>query len=135
MEITMGKKLRYLGLVTVFSAIFISGCATVQVAQDAKGTGKKRVFDKPESMVWPAMQTAITATGGQIISQDQDTCSILARYGASLFSWGERVAIFCTPLSESKTETEVVSKRAISVNITASDWTHKVYGILERELR
>lgn len=113
---------------------FLSGCASVQVAKDARGTGQKKIYEKPMSQVWDAMKQAVLKTGGSIKSENTDDCSILAEYGAGLFSWGERVGVFCVVISENKTETEVVSKRAVSMNITASDWTNDIYKELDKLL-
>lgn len=121
-------------LVMAIVSIMLGGCASVQVAKEAEGTGSIRIYDKPKAEVWVAMKMAIDETGGQIVNEDEEQCTVLANYSVSLFSWGERVAIFCRPISESKTETEVISKRAVAVNITASDWTEEVYAVLEREL-
>lgn len=131
----MNKQYRFFSTVVLCTAILLGGCATSQVAKDAKGTGVKKVYDKPTSAVWNAMKTAVSKTGGEVAEENEQECSILAIYNASAFSWGERVGIFCSKQSESKTETEVVSKRAISVNITATDWTEEIYKILDEELK
>ena len=46
----------------------------------------------------------------------------LAERGVSAFSWGERVAIFVMPDSPARTSVEVVSKRAGTLNITATNF-------------
>lgn len=118
------------------SIIFItlSGCATVEVAKDARGTGQQKIYDKPKSEVWVAMKQAVLSTGGSVVSENANDCSILADYGVGLVSWGERVGVFCVVISPNKTETEVVSKRAVSMNITASDWTNAIYKELDKLL-
>ena len=126
----------YIFTLTLLGAVLLlGGCATTQVAQDAKGTGMKKVYEKPIPVVWKAMHKAITETGGDITQENMQDCTILAEYGVSAFSWGERIGIFCTKQSANTTETEVVSKRAVSVNITADDLTEKIYMILDSELK
>jgi len=81
------------------------------------------------------MKVAVFKTGGKVTEENKHDCSILADYGVSAFSWGERVGVFCSKIDRNKTETEVVSKRAISVNITSTDWTEQIYKILDEELK
>lgn len=126
------RRLRNFGLCL---AISLGGCATPQIALDAKGTGAKNVYDKPKPAVWIAMKKAVRETGGVISVENETGCEIAAKYGVTAFSWGERVGLFCRPLSGDRTETEVVSKPAISVNVTAKDWTREIYNVLDAELR
>lgn len=127
------KKITQIAFIFIF--IILSGCASVQVAKDARGTGQKKIYEKPMSQVWGAMKQAVLNTGGSIVSENTNDCSILAKYGVGAFSWGERVGVFCVVISENKTETEVVSKRAVSMKITASDWTKDIYKELDELLK
>lgn len=115
--------------------LLLGGCATPQIALDAKGTGVVKVYDKPKPVVWTAMKKAVRGTGGAIAVENEKDCEIAAKYGVTAFSWGERVGLFCRSLSADRTEIEVVSKPAISVNITARDWTSEIYEALDTELR
>ncbi len=130
------KSLDYIFTSALLSvSLLLGGCATTQVAQGAKGTGVTKVYERPIPVVWKAMNKAITETGGDITQEDIQECSILAEYGVSAFSWGERVGVFCTKQSANTTEIEVVSKRAVSVNVTADDLTEKIYTVLDSELK
>ena len=83
--------------ITILSAVLIlCGCATSQIAKEAKGTGVKKTYEKTSSVVWDAMKIAVSKTGGEIEEENEQDCSILANYGVSAFSWGERVGVFCT---------------------------------------
>lgn len=112
-----------------------AGCASVEVAKEGQGTGEKRTYRASVDRVWAAIPGAIAQTGGSVKESDRAKCSVLAEYGVSLVSWGERVGVFCYGRSANETEVEVVSRRAVGMNITASDWTQKIFGILDRELR
>ena len=131
----MKNKSRILNITILSAVLALSGCATSQVAKEAKGTGIKKTYEKSSSIVWDAMKEAVSSTGGEITEENKRDCSILADYSVSAFSWGERVGIFCTELGSNKTETEVVSKRAVSVNISSTDWTEEIYKILDKELK
>jgi hypothetical protein len=59
---------------------------------------------------------------------------VLAEYGVSAFSWGERVGVFSRRAGKGETRVEVVSKRAVAVNVTAKDRTDEIFAALERVL-
>lgn len=113
----------------------VSGCASVGVAQDAKGTGVKRIYQKPVSEAWRAMRNAVVSTGGVIKEEDKEDCSVLSEYGVSWFSWGERVGVFCRAVTPTQTEIEIVSKPAVSTNVTATDWTSAIFRQLDSHLK
>lgn len=117
-----------------FYIIFLNGCATTEAAKESKGTGTKKIYEKPMSEVWIAMKAAVEITGGKIVEENVGECTILATYWSSAFSWGERVGLFCVELSPTQTEIEVISKRAVAMNITAADWTEKIYAALDKQL-
>ncbi|WP_321779093.1 hypothetical protein [Sulfurimonas sp.] len=88
----MNNKLSIMTFFTIIIiAILSSGCSTVQVAKDSKGTGTKKIYTKSKLEVWSAMKIAVVNTGGEIVEEDTNKCSVLAKYGVSAFSWGERV--------------------------------------------
>jgi hypothetical protein len=53
-------------------------------------------------------------------------CYVLAERGATLFSWGEKVAVFVAKANVTETKVEVVSKRALATNIIAPNWESEV---------
>ena len=128
-------KSHFVAIVMLATALTLAGCATSEVAKYAKGTGVKKVYDKPESTVWHAMKAAITITDGEIVEENQQECTIYANYGVSWFSWGERVGVFCAAQGGDKTEAEVVSKRAVRANVTADDLTEDIFKALDEELK
>ncbi len=121
--------------ILVLSAAVAPGCASVQEAKDARGTGVKRIYDKPVSDVWNAMHTAVQDSGGEIKEEDEGACSILVEYGPSAFSWGERVGLFCSSITPAQTETEIVSRRAIKMNAFAKNWTSDLYKRMDASLK
>jgi len=59
---------------------------------------------------------------------------ILGERGATMFSWGEKVAVYVKSLDSTRTEVEVVSMRAVPVNITASEFGKKLLNMIDRML-
>ena len=111
------------------------GCASIEVAKNAQGTGQKKIYRAPLEKVWVAIPKAIAQTGGDIEESDKTQCSVLAEYGVTWFSWGERVGVFCYRISESETEVEVVSKRAFAAGTIPLWSTSKIFNALDNELR
>ena len=61
---------------------------------------------------------------------------ILAQRGMSLGSYGENVAIFLDKTNDAnKTKVEVVSKKAMSMNILATNWEDKIIEKLNEKIK
>ena len=110
----------------VLLSAFTSGCATMADARYARGEGLSRVFDAPYDTVWKAVPEALSSLGLPVAADNKPEGYILAERGMTAFSWGEKVAVFVSKVSEKQTKVEVVSKRALATNITAADWGSEV---------
>jgi uncharacterized lipoprotein len=130
MESLMKRKI----LFALFIAVVMSGCATVQTAKGQKGSGETRQYSKPIDVVWPAVTKAIEQSGGKIEEKNDKETYVLASYGVSAWSWGEKVAVFCSSVNEN-TSVEIVTKRALATNITSTDWTPKLFKSLDELLK
>lgn len=113
--------------------VLLSGCSTVQTAKNAQGTGDLKVYSAKKESVWPAMVQSVTSTGGTIKEQDENQCYILASYGMTAWSWGEKVALFCKENNDS-TQVEVVMKAALKTNITAVNRAPKIFSSISTAL-
>lgn len=122
-----------LALATVLSVC--TGCGTLAGARDAKGTGARRVYDAPADEVWNAVPQALAALGLKIASSSRSDGCVLAEGGVSAWSWGEKIAVFVEEVSSSRTEVEVVRKKALATNATARDWENPVLNKIEDVLR
>jgi hypothetical protein len=112
-----------------------SGCGTLSSAQQAKGTGVRRTYDATADQVWNAGLHALSELRIRIASSSRPDGYILAEASMSGWSWGEKIAIFVQEISPSRTEVEVVSKRALATNVTARDWENPVLDKIEDVLR
>jgi hypothetical protein len=71
-----------------------------------------------------------------VASDNKAEGTILVDHGASAFSWGERVAIFVERIgTKGNSRVEVVSKGALGVNITATDWARQIHERLAQRFR
>lgn len=100
----------------------LGGCNTLGNAKDSRGDGMARVYPSSHEQVWRVVPRAANDLDLSIAGMYEDEGYILAERGATMMSWGERVAIFVDAIGPASTQVEVVSKRAVAVNITAADF-------------
>lgn len=66
---------------------------------------------------------------------DKGKGEILAQRSMTFFSYGENVAIYVERTGEpSETQVEVISKRALATNITATNWEAIIFDGLDKIL-
>lgn len=130
----MNTFIKLAGVVFVF--LFVQGCATMADSISAKGTGPYRVYDESFDKVWEAVIDVVTGTKLSLVTKNKQTGQILAQQGISAFSYGENVAIFVERVgSEVRTRVEVVSKKAMSTNVFATDWETHIFKKLDLKLK
>jgi hypothetical protein len=124
-------------LVLVLTLLFLTmGCATVQDARMAKGSGLWKVYPLPYETVWRAVAGSMEGLGLVVVLQSSADGVVLAEHGMSAFSWGERIAVFVEDVGgRIRTRVEVVSKRALATNITAKDWEAPILEAIDSQLR
>jgi hypothetical protein len=114
---------------------FISGCSTLSDARNAEGSGVKRTYQATMKQTWDASLTALRNLNLSIASENEQKGYILAQRGMSAFSYGENIALFVRKQSESSCTVEVVSKKAMTTNIFAPDWSQDVHKEIASQLR
>lgn len=112
----------------------ISGCTTLADARNAEGTGMKQVYSKEYEQVWKASISALNSLGLAVASENKSDGYILAQRGMSAFSYGENIAIFVKKRGDKQTTVEVVSKKAMSTNVFAPDWTGDIFNRISAQL-
>ena len=127
-------KLLKLCIITVLS-LSLQACAASNSAKTAQGTGLTKEYVARFDRTFTASVDAVKATNGEIVEENKAEGNIVATYGITPFSWGERVAVFIESLSANKTEVEVVSKRAVATNITAANWETKIHDKIAENLK
>jgi len=116
--------------------LLIQGCATMADSIAAKGTGQYRVYDKSFDEVWVAVIDIVTGTKLSLVTKNKQAGQILAQQGVSAFSYGENVAIFIESIgAEVRTRVEVVSKKAMSTNVFATNWETHIFEKLDLKLK
>jgi hypothetical protein len=113
-----------------------SGCTTLADAKLARGTGASRLYPVSQDVVWSLLPGVIQVAGLDYVDGNRSEGYALAQHSMNLLTYGENVAIFVEPGTDvSTTRVEVVSKRALATNITATNWEETILDGLGRALQ
>jgi hypothetical protein len=121
-------------LLTLCTALF-SACATTESVKEAQGQGRKQIFPQRFDAAYDAALAAAQKHRIDVIEQDRATGRIVLSHGLSLWSWGERIAIFLRRVSPTVTEVEIVSKPVLAPLNFPSDWESKLMFEIGEQLR
>jgi uncharacterized lipoprotein len=114
--------------------MFVTGCTTLADARRAEGEGVKHVYKADFDTAWGAITKALEKYKLAIATESKSEGYFLAQNSMSLLSYGENVAIFAKRKAETTTEIEIVSKRVLTTNVFASDWSKTIHGELAKTL-
>ena len=115
-------------------AIFATGCTTLADAKRAEGEGLRRVYKTDLDSAWASIKTALNKYKLAVATENKSEGYFLAQNSMSLLSYGENVAIFVKKKTENTTEVEIVSKKVLTTNIFASDWSQTIHNELSNTL-
>ena len=119
----------------IFAVLLLGACASTQSVQQAKGTGEKRTFTADYEAVYKATLSAASKQGLTLTSADESSGQILLSHGLTPWSWGKRVAIFVTKISDSRTQVEIISKPERAPLNFPPDWVTKLFDAIGTELQ
>lgn len=126
----MSHSLAFL-LMLAFSA---SGCATISTVEAARGSGPAQIYEYPYDHVYDIAVNSLREQKIKIVEENRETGTILAKKGMSLLSWGEKMAVFVSKINDHETRVEVISRRALTTNFIARDWTDRIFSGIEKNL-
>jgi hypothetical protein len=112
--------------VLLLSLLSMTACTTLADARLAKGSGVKKTYPQNFDKTWNATVCSFNGLGLSIAGENKEEGYILAQRGMTAFSYGENVAAFVSKVEKNKTQVEVVSKKAMSTNLFAPDWSQDV---------
>ena len=125
----------WLRICGALAIVMLTACASVDTLRSAQGSGQKRTYGVSYERAWNLIPYAISDTGGKVKDRNFHSGYVIAEYGISLTSLGERVALFCERKGANEVEIEVVSKQGFSLGLSATDWSAKIFASLDRQLR
>jgi uncharacterized lipoprotein len=123
----------------LFSA---AGCTTLADVRAAKGSGQSRVYDAPFERVWDTVPEVLKELGLKEEGNNKAAGYVVAQRpielvrGTALARPDENVAIFVEKVNGApKTRVEVVSKKAVVINVFAKNWETRILDKLAEDLR
>ncbi len=117
-------------------AVFLmSGCASTETVKQSKGQGEIRSYPHAYEQVYDATLLAAKDKKLDIVESDKSSGRIVLSHGITLLSWGERIAVFVKPVTDSRTSVEIVSKPVLSPLNFPPDWQKILFDQIDLELR
>lgn len=122
-------------LVVAFVALLAGGCASTQTVKEAKGQGANRVYHHGYSAVYRATLSAAKAKELEVAEVDRKARRLLFTQGVTWKGLGEKIAVFITPVTRTRTKVEVVSKPVMAPLNFQPDWQQALLDQIGAELR
>ena len=122
-------------LIIAFIVMITGGCASTETVKEAEGEGISRSFSYAFEPVYEATISAAKEKELEVVESDKKSGRLILAHGVTLWSWGERIAVFVKPLSNKETEVEVVSKPVLAPLNFPPDWQNILLDQIEAELR
>ena len=122
-------------LMIAFVALIASGCASTETVKEAKGQGVSRSYPYAYESVYNATVAAEKNRSLDVVENDKTNGRLILSHGITLWSWGERIAVFIKPIAAASTEVEIVSKPVLAPLNFPPDWQQILLDQIEVELR
>lgn len=116
-------------------SLFVTGCTSIETVKESKGQGTKRVYSYPYERVFSATLSAAAQQKLEVVESDRGAKRIVLSHGTTWMSWGENIAIFLEPKTETSTEVEIVSKPVMTPLNFPPEWEKILLEQIEAELR
>ena len=125
---------RSIPLICLFLAV-LAGCASTETVKEARGQGVSRVYEAAYESVYNATLEAAKSRNLEVVESDKATGRLVLSHGVTLWSWGERIAVFIGRRGSTATEVEIVSKPVLSPLNFPPDWQKILLDQIDIELR
>ncbi|MGD8526802.1 MAG: DUF3568 family protein [Thioalkalispiraceae bacterium] len=126
--------MRNILLLVSFIAVVATGCASTETVKLAQGQGTKRVYAYSFDTVYKASLSAAAKHKLDIVESNKETKKIILSHGTTWLSWGEKIAIFFIPQTNTSTEVEIVSKPVMSPLNFPPEWEKILLDQIGEEL-
>ncbi|MBX3589309.1 MAG: hypothetical protein KF755_00250 [Burkholderiaceae bacterium] len=127
--------MRLAHLVIPLVAAFVVGCASTETVKEAKGQGVTRTYAYAYQPVYDATLAAAKTKSLEVVESDKANGRVVLSHGVTLWSWGERIAVFIRPVTNRSTEVEIVSKPVLSPLNFPPDWQRILLDQIDVELK
>jgi len=113
----------------------MGGCASTETVKEAEGQGVSRSYPYTYDQVYEATLSAAKTKELEVVESDRSAGRVMLSHGVTLWSWGERIAVFIKPVADATTEVEIVSKPVLSPLNFPPDWQNILLDQIGFELR
>ncbi len=127
--------MRFSNFIFLFFAATLIGCASTETVKKDKGQGLSKIFQNSYEQVYNATLAAAETKKLEVVENDKANGRIILSHGVTLWSWGERIAVFLKPLAANSTEVEIVSKPVLSPLNFPPDWQKNLFEQIATELQ
>ena len=121
--------------VIMLCSVIVGGCASTETVKEAEGQGVTRVYHYAYEPVFNATLAAAKTRELEVVERDKNSGKVILSHGVTLWSWGERIAIFIRPLTDDTTEVEIVSKAVMAPLNFPPDWQEILFEQIDSELK
>jgi PBP1b-binding outer membrane lipoprotein LpoB len=122
-------------VMTSVLAILLAGCASTETVKEAQGQGISRTYEYAYEPVFNAAVAAAKAKELEVLENDKNAGRLVFSKGVTLWSWGERIAVFVRPVNSKTTQVEVVSKAVMAPLNFPPDWQNILLEQIASELK
>lgn len=126
--------MRLFALVASVFFLVLGGCASTETVKEAQGKGVSRVYQRAYEPVYNATLEAAKNKKLDVVESDKVTGRLILSHGITLWSWGERIAVFVKSKGIASTEVEIVSKPVLSPLNFPPDWQKILLDQIDLEL-
>jgi len=113
----------------------LTACASIETVKEARGEGSKKLYNYPIGKVHNATLSTARKQELEVLESNEIEGRILLSHGVTLWSWGERIAVFLNRVSDGATEVEIVSKPVMAPLNFPPDWVSLLFNGIDEELR
>ena len=129
------RRMRALILAICSLSLLVAGCASTETVKEAQGQGVSRSYPYAYDRVFDAVLAAAKHKELEAVESDKKSGRIVLSHGVTLWSRGERIAVFVKPGSGGSTEVEIVSKPVMSPLNFPPDWPQILFKQIDIELQ
>lgn len=123
---------RFLSLGFVLAAV---GCASTETVRQSEGQGTHRIYERGFEPVFDAALAAAKSRKLEVVESDRASGKLVLSHGVTLWSWGERIALFVRPVAPQRTQVEIVSRPVLAPLNFPPDWDRILLEEIDARLR
>jgi hypothetical protein len=122
-------------VLTFILATLLAACASTDTVKEAQGQGASRSYEHAYESVFNATIAAARAKELEVVESDKNSGRLVFSHGVTLWSWGERIAVFVKPESSRTTQVEIVSRPVLAPLNFPPDWQGILLEQIASELK